>query len=71
MRLLWLPLVLALLSFALSACAPGVYVRRLVPASSNLGSARKLALVQVRGSIIGVEKVIEVELAQGSTTQKT
>jgi tetratricopeptide (TPR) repeat protein len=54
-----------LLALALSttACAPGVYVRRLVPASQNLGTARKLALVAVRGNVIGVEKVIERELA--------
>jgi tetratricopeptide (TPR) repeat protein len=45
-----------------SACAPGVYVRRLVPATQNLGSARKLALVAVRGQLIGIEAVVLTEL---------
>lgn len=45
-----------------SACAPGVYVRRLVPAPHNLGAARRLALVSVRGDIIGLEAVVLTEL---------
>ena len=45
-------------------------MRRLVPAPQNLGAARKLALVAVRGNIIGVEKVIEVELATQVSLQR-
>jgi hypothetical protein len=54
--------VAVLAVFLASACAPGVYVRRLVPAPQNLGTARTLALVAVRGQLIGIEAVVLTEL---------
>lgn len=39
-----------------------MYVRRLVPAPTNLGASRTLALVMVRGQVIGVEALVAPEL---------
>lgn len=63
-------LALALLALVTTACAPGVYVRRLVPAPQNLGTARTLALVQVRGDVIGVEALVAPELKKQVLARK-
>jgi tetratricopeptide (TPR) repeat protein len=63
------PIFLAAALFA-SACAPGVYVRRLVPAPTNLGASRTLALVAVRGQVIGVEAMVAPELLRQAHNRK-